>query len=163
CRCWFIYVFILPVEKGEFYIHLNEHILGLGGIADFDTTLRSSTMNAFWRYEDSKTVFDIMRGRVSLEEQDAVYRGRVDSFPEEYTKGNFSIRLRDVKLSDAGMYSCFIPHVSEQTIVELIVKGTWSHSSVTLNYIILIGNVLRIHLFCCLWVCVSLFSAAVKA
>ncbi|KAK1802086.1 hypothetical protein P4O66_004430 [Electrophorus voltai] len=123
--CWFIYVFILPVEK-VLPERTTACIIGDSIILhclSSDTTLRSSTINAFWRYEDSKTVFDIMRSRVSLEEQDAVYRGRVDSFPEEYTKGNFSIRLRDVKLSDAGMYSCFIPHVSEQTIVELIVKG----------------------------------------
>uniref|UniRef100_A0AAY5F577 Ig-like domain-containing protein n=1 Tax=Electrophorus electricus TaxID=8005 RepID=A0AAY5F577_ELEEL len=77
----------------------------------------------FWRYNDSKVVLDINGGSVSLENQEVVYSGRVDSFPEEYMKkGNFSIKLRDVKLSDAGTYSCFMPQVGVHTKLDLIVK-----------------------------------------
>ncbi|KAK1802087.1 hypothetical protein P4O66_004427 [Electrophorus voltai] len=69
------------------------------------------------RYASDKTILS-----VSLENQEVVYSGRVDSFPEEYMKGNFSIKLRDVKLSDAGTYSCFMPQVGVHTKLDLIVK-----------------------------------------
>ncbi|KAF5896078.1 antigen like protein, partial [Clarias magur] len=65
--------------------------------------------DVFWRYRDAKTVYDIIDGKEDFQDQDGEYRDRVKGFPSEFTKGNYSIRLSDVKLNDAGTYSCQIP------------------------------------------------------
>ncbi|XP_053347586.1 programmed cell death 1 ligand 1-like [Clarias gariepinus] len=77
--------------------------------------------DVFWRYRDTKVVYEIIEGKENFQEQDAEYRGRVKGFPSEFTKGNYSIRLSDVKLSDTGTYSCKIPD-SRTVYVELKVK-----------------------------------------
>ncbi|XP_076851986.1 butyrophilin subfamily 1 member A1-like isoform X2 [Brachyhypopomus gauderio] len=88
-----------------------------------DEKLRSGSAEIFWRYGDSRTVLDLKGNTVHVAEQDEMFRGRVDNFPGEYTKGNFSIRLRDVKLSDAGTYTCFIPLVAEEQKLDLTVEA----------------------------------------
>ncbi|XP_053085568.1 T-lymphocyte activation antigen CD86 isoform X2 [Pangasianodon hypophthalmus] len=68
--------------------------------------------DVFWRYEErkeNKAVFDIISGKEDFQDQSQEYRGRVKSFPTDYAKGNFSIQLIDVKLSDSGTYTCIIP------------------------------------------------------
>ncbi|XP_053347939.1 CD276 antigen homolog [Clarias gariepinus] len=77
--------------------------------------------DVFWRYRDTKTVYEIIEGKKNFQDQDGEYRGRVKGFPSEFTKGNYSIRLSDVKLSDTGTYSCMIPD-SRTVHVELKVK-----------------------------------------
>ncbi|KAG9274456.1 hypothetical protein AMEX_G11372 [Astyanax mexicanus] len=42
------------------------------------------------------------------EKQDQIYRGRTALFREELQKGNTSLRLSDVRVSDEGAYKCFI-------------------------------------------------------
>uniref|UniRef100_A0A3B4EM75 Ig-like domain-containing protein n=1 Tax=Pygocentrus nattereri TaxID=42514 RepID=A0A3B4EM75_PYGNA len=84
-------------------------------------------VTVFWRFRDSGAVYNIVDSRASLDEQDAPFRGRVDSFPDEWTKGNFSIKLSGVKKTDGGMYTCFIHEVNIQTTIYLIVNGTSEH------------------------------------
>uniref|UniRef100_A0A671KW25 Myelin-oligodendrocyte glycoprotein-like n=1 Tax=Sinocyclocheilus anshuiensis TaxID=1608454 RepID=A0A671KW25_9TELE len=65
---------------------------------------------AHWRYNDSKNVYDILNGQGTTKEQDAEYKGRTETFPSEYSKGNFSLRLGNLQKSDEGSYCCFIPN-----------------------------------------------------
>ncbi|KAF5896077.1 antigen like protein, partial [Clarias magur] len=65
--------------------------------------------DVFWQYKDAKPVYDIIDGKENFDDQDGEYRYRVKGFPSEFTKGNYSIRLSDVKLDDTGTYSCKIP------------------------------------------------------
>ncbi|KAL7834075.1 hypothetical protein AOLI_G00290350 [Acnodon oligacanthus] len=53
------------------------------------------------RYNDVKKVYNIVRGKLS-KDQDASYRNRTESFPDEYPKGNFSIKLSKVRAPDQG-------------------------------------------------------------
>ena len=79
-------------------------------------------VSVFWRYGDTSTVYDIINSRAT-DYQDESFRGRVDSFPAEWPKGNFSIRLSNVTKPDGGKYTCFIPAVHTQSSVYLSVKG----------------------------------------
>ncbi|KAL7831408.1 hypothetical protein SRHO_G00309110 [Serrasalmus rhombeus] len=81
-----------------------------------------SRVTVFWRFGDSRTVYDIIDSRASFDEQDASFIGRVESFPAEWMKGNFSISLSNVQKADGGPYTCFIPAINKQTRVQLIVK-----------------------------------------
>ncbi len=76
-----------------------------------------------WRHNGSKIVFDIIKGEDSLEKQDQWYKNRVKTFPEEYLRGNFSIKLSGLTHTDAGKYICLITPSNEQKTVQLIING----------------------------------------
>ncbi|KAK3527845.1 hypothetical protein QTP86_008674 [Hemibagrus guttatus] len=69
--------------------------------------------NVYWRFNDSMTVCDIIRGEVDFDEQHAMYKGKVKYFPGEL-KGNFSIQLLDVNSAHHGIYTCIIPNVATE-------------------------------------------------
>ncbi|XP_077082880.1 sodium channel regulatory subunit beta-4-like [Siphateles boraxobius] len=78
-------------------------------------------INVHWRHNGSKIVCDIIKGLHS-ETQDPNYKNRVESFPQEYERGNYSIKLTDLTHTDAGEFSCLISHSSELQTVQLIIN-----------------------------------------
>ncbi|KAL6461898.1 hypothetical protein MHYP_G00300430 [Metynnis hypsauchen] len=119
-------VLLLLINKVSLSVSLQEIEAVVGQnitlpCSNSDEALQSR-VTVFWRFRDSKTVYDIINSRASFDEQDASFRGRVESFPAEWTKGNFSITLSSVKKADGGPYTCFIPAVSKQAKVQLVVK-----------------------------------------
>uniref|UniRef100_A0A672K0E0 Ig-like domain-containing protein n=1 Tax=Sinocyclocheilus grahami TaxID=75366 RepID=A0A672K0E0_SINGR len=61
----------------------------------------------FWRHNNSKIVHDIIKGN-QKETQDSLYKNRTESFPDEYPRGNFSVKLSNLTHAHAGKYSCHI-------------------------------------------------------
>lgn len=64
-------------------------------------------------------------GQDGAEVQDEAYRGRTELFREEFPHGNASLKLKRVKVSDAGMYTCSIstPTSRQQEALRLQVVG----------------------------------------
>ncbi|XP_017314459.1 CD276 antigen homolog [Ictalurus punctatus] len=93
----------------------------LGGSVILPCSVGRYEKDVFWRNENSKSVYDIITGEVDFHDQDAAYRDRVYSFPSEFAKGNYSIRLHNVKHTDPGPYSCHIPN-SITVYVQLKIK-----------------------------------------
>uniref|UniRef100_A0A671SE36 Ig-like domain-containing protein n=1 Tax=Sinocyclocheilus anshuiensis TaxID=1608454 RepID=A0A671SE36_9TELE len=73
-------------------------------------------IKVLWRHS-SQNVYDIIYGKVSVEGQDPQYRNRTESFPEEYLRGNFSLKLNNLQHTDAENYKCYI-------IAESVIKRT---------------------------------------
>ncbi|KAF4093413.1 hypothetical protein AMELA_G00001730, partial [Ameiurus melas] len=69
-------------------------------------SLEQKPKTVFWRYNDSRTVCDISGGEARCKDQDQVYKDRVTISQSEMEKGNFSIMLRNLKETDAGLYTC---------------------------------------------------------
>nr|XP_055073862.1 CD276 antigen homolog [Misgurnus anguillicaudatus] len=95
-------------------------VLPCSGKADQGTT---EDINVYWRHNESMIVYDIIKGKGSDEDQELEYKNRAESFPEVYLKGNFSIRLNNLRETDAGKYSCLITKEYKKEEVKLIVKG----------------------------------------
>ncbi|KAL0970540.1 hypothetical protein UPYG_G00243490 [Umbra pygmaea] len=90
-----------------------------------------STVNAVdevveWQRLDLKPKeVHFYRNRVDYNaDQNPSYRGRTSLFKEEMKNGNISLKLRNVTVSDAGKYTCFVPTLKSlkwEDSVELIV------------------------------------------
>ncbi|GAA6085067.1 butyrophilin-like protein 10 isoform X1 [Tachysurus ichikawai] len=83
---------------------------------------RKATPSAYWRYNDSRTVCDIIEGEVYFDEQHSVYKDKVGYFSEELQKGNFSIKLLDVNSAHQGTYTCNFPETLIPETIYLTVK-----------------------------------------
>ncbi|KAL7834074.1 hypothetical protein AOLI_G00290340 [Acnodon oligacanthus] len=121
-RCCLPLVFLLLIQKVS--LQDVQAVVGDAVIlpcSNGDEALRDK-VTVFWRFQDTTNVYDIIKSTASLEEQAASYKSRVESFPAEWTKGNFSIELSDVRKADGGMYICFLPTINTQTKVQLTVK-----------------------------------------
>uniref|UniRef100_A0A3B3YHS8 Ig-like domain-containing protein n=2 Tax=Poecilia TaxID=8080 RepID=A0A3B3YHS8_9TELE len=77
----------------------------------------------FWRVDDVNPVFDIIDWKPSTASQISKYKDRVSSFPSEYSKGNFSLLLKDLRLDDANLYECKILDSNQPVVVQLRVSG----------------------------------------
>uniref|UniRef100_A0A8C2EDY0 Ig-like domain-containing protein n=1 Tax=Cyprinus carpio TaxID=7962 RepID=A0A8C2EDY0_CYPCA len=88
---------------------------------DHDHKLQDTDVH--WRHNGSIYVYDIINGKDSNEEQDPRYKNRTKTFPEEYARGNFSIKFSGLTHADAGKYICYITTLDEQETVELIING----------------------------------------
>lgn len=53
-------------------------------------------------------VHEFKEGKDDLSDQDEMFRGRTAVFADQVIGGNASLRLKNVQLTDAGTYQCYI-------------------------------------------------------
>ncbi|KAJ8287187.1 hypothetical protein GJAV_G00048670 [Gymnothorax javanicus] len=90
-----------------------------------DTPLPLSELQVQWMKEDSGTVVHLFQeGESRPKSQSASYRGRAEFFPEEISKGNFSLLLVNVTTEDKGLYKCVVrtENESNETVVEINIE-----------------------------------------
>ncbi len=85
--------------------------------------LKLQDIDVHWRHKSNKIVYSIIKGEHSVAGQDPQYKNRVETFPSEYLRANFSIKFTDLTHADAGKYICYITPSDEQETVLLIIKG----------------------------------------
>ncbi|KAL0148644.1 hypothetical protein M9458_056084 [Cirrhinus mrigala] len=87
--------------------------------------LKLQDTDVHWRQNGSIYIYDIIKGKFSdsMAEQDPRYKNRAETFPDEYLRGNFSIKLINLTHTDAGKYTCYIIPSNEQETVQLIING----------------------------------------
>lgn len=74
----------------------------------------------FWRHNANKKVYEFSPGRIS---EEVKYDTRAESFPEEYERGNYSIKITKLEKTDEGAYSCFIIPAYHNENMHLIIKA----------------------------------------
>ncbi|XP_050951109.1 V-set domain-containing T-cell activation inhibitor 1-like isoform X2 [Labeo rohita] len=126
--CCFICVFTVLINK----VCLEVTIVAVTGgsvILPCSSAKHSHELqdiNVHWRHSGSTIVYDITKGKDLIAKQDQRFKNRAETFPDEYVRGNFSIRLINLTDADAGKYICYITHSDEWEIVQLIINGTKS-------------------------------------
>ncbi|XP_063301968.1 CD276 antigen [Pelobates fuscus] len=65
-------------------------------------------LSVFWKVTNFQQVHAFSRGQEQLENQDPEFKNRTLLFPSELSNGNMSLLLREVRLSDEGIYTCFV-------------------------------------------------------
>uniref|UniRef100_A0A8C2IW48 Ig-like domain-containing protein n=1 Tax=Cyprinus carpio TaxID=7962 RepID=A0A8C2IW48_CYPCA len=113
--CCFICAFLVLINKVCLQVTVEGFIGGSVVLpcSSAERDLKLQDINVLWRDEGSETVYDIIKGKASVERQDPQYKNRAETFPEEYERGNFSLRLINLNYTDAGEFSCFITHSSD--------------------------------------------------
>lgn len=80
-------------------------------------------IEVYWRHNNSLKVYEINKGKGSAEKQQLEFKNRVETFPERYLKGNFSLQLNNLRDTDAGTYSCYINKEGDIQKVKLHLRG----------------------------------------
>ncbi|XP_050951140.1 myelin-oligodendrocyte glycoprotein isoform X1 [Labeo rohita] len=117
------YLQMLPVFLLINGVSLQDTVVGfIGGSAVLlcsskEPQLTIQDVEVQWRH-NNWNVYAIIKDKVAMEEQDAEYRNRTESFPAEYVRGNFSLKLNNLQYSDEGEYKCYI---SEDSIIQNII------------------------------------------
>lgn len=130
---------------------LQDTVLGnLGGSAVLpcfsNKKFNQEDITVYWRHNSSMKVFGIIKGKPSVDEQGLEYKNRTQTFPNEYLKGNFSLRLKGLQYNDAGTYVCYITMTNENPSTQLLVKenkerenrGSETSAEKTVPFIILL-------------------------
>ncbi|XP_021567175.1 V-set domain-containing T-cell activation inhibitor 1 [Carlito syrichta] len=85
--------------------------LGEDGILSctFEPDIRLSDIVIQWLKEGVVgLVHEFKEGRDDLSDQEETFRGRTAVFADQVIVGNASLRLKNVQLTDAGIYKCYI-------------------------------------------------------
>uniref|UniRef100_A0A673MUX1 Ig-like domain-containing protein n=1 Tax=Sinocyclocheilus rhinocerous TaxID=307959 RepID=A0A673MUX1_9TELE len=78
--------------------------------------LQTEDLKVEWRRKDTKTLVHLYQdGESQSEKQQQDYQDRAHFFTDQIQHGNFSLRLDNLKIEDAGEYTCRV--YSEQKCV----------------------------------------------
>lgn len=88
-----------------------------------DPPMDAVQMTVEWGRPDlnPRFVYVWHNGQELLVDQNPIYKGRVSTSINKLKKGDISLNLSKVKISDNGMYRCYIPKQSKEYFVELFV------------------------------------------
>ncbi|XP_050958013.1 CD276 antigen homolog [Labeo rohita] len=123
-RCGVIYLLLHLAGKVSLQDSANEFNRVVGDSVTLPCIYENQqpSTDVIWRLNASIKVLNIINGKPLMEKQDGLFKNRTESFPSEYAKGNYSIELKDLKLTHAGSYSCFLQKSNKEKIMQLFVK-----------------------------------------
>ncbi|RXN36164.1 CD276 antigen-like protein [Labeo rohita] len=121
-NCCFIRVFV--VLSAVYLQVTTETVIGDSVVLPCSSAKHDlKDTDVHWRDNNDNIVYDIIKGKDSVANQQKRYKNRAETFPEEYERGTFSIKLNNLTHTDAGRYSCYITPSDEQKTIQLIING----------------------------------------
>ncbi|XP_045921893.1 butyrophilin subfamily 3 member A1-like isoform X2 [Micropterus dolomieu] len=75
---------------------------------------------------DQKYIHVHQDGRLMYQSKNPSYHSRTAMFEDELSKGNVSLQIFNVEISDAGKYSCFLRSLQKEASIQLIVGAVSS-------------------------------------
>ncbi|KAL1247055.1 hypothetical protein QQF64_034421 [Cirrhinus molitorella] len=97
-------------------------------------------VSVHFRDDEDKIVCDIAGGIRTCQGQAAEYKDRVETFPEDQKKGNFTFKLNGLQKSDARKYQCHITGPSQtNTVTELLVEKSRGNHGEPSSIVLLIS------------------------
>ncbi|XP_064425365.1 CD276 antigen-like [Latimeria chalumnae] len=92
-----------------------------------------------WQKKKSSGLDDVVHSyyyqQDQLDLQDEAYRNQTQMFPEEFHKGNASLKLMRVRLTDEGTYLCYVENkeVSGQYCRDVVVAAPYTEPNLTFD------------------------------
>ncbi|XP_078422660.1 butyrophilin subfamily 1 member A1-like isoform X2 [Cetorhinus maximus] len=141
-RCFSI-VFLLafhPVLSERFHVFVPEDPIVV--VVDEDVVLECQlvpdisldNLEIRWFKLDSDSPVHLYTdGQDRPDVQDKAYQGRTELFKDEFLRGNASLKLKRIKTSDEGSYTCFVDSKTyrDEAVINLKVEGfghrPWVH------------------------------------
>lgn len=124
CYRWcLIYLFVLLINSEQVSLKVTvQYFVGDSGILNCSYSEDIKEVDTvFWRLNGSKKVYEFSPVNIS---QDVKSKSiRVESFPDEYKRGNYSIKIKELKTNDEGKYTCFITPADHYEDMYLIIKA----------------------------------------
>ncbi|XP_074873908.1 butyrophilin subfamily 3 member A1-like [Carettochelys insculpta] len=114
-------------------------VIGEGAVLPCQLTPENSpdTLNVQWILSRPPDKIDVSTyvGKNKVERQDERYQGRTQFFLTEFQRGNVSLYLKDVKVSDKGKYTCSVSLETwyDEVVVELEVAARGGEASIFLD------------------------------
>ncbi|GAA6074876.1 uncharacterized protein LOC113655246 isoform X1, partial [Tachysurus ichikawai] len=123
-----VYVFAVELEGLHVHGPSGPVVAQLGGSVLLpcfvESPLPLEGLQVEWRKTDSESLVGLFQqGKSQPDLQSQGFRGRVDFFPHELTKGNFSILLKNVVEEDAGGYRCKVNTAQDSSEVIMEVSN----------------------------------------
>ncbi|KAF4097307.1 hypothetical protein G5714_021315 [Onychostoma macrolepis] len=120
----FIYVFVLLTGSASLHqvVESTEGSSVILKCSHRSIELEEKHLTVHWRHNDTRNIFNIINGKVSVKEQDPAYKSRAEVSPEELKKGRVFLKLTDLQLSDGGTYVCFVPALGIDHSTQLVIK-----------------------------------------
>ncbi|RXN12987.1 polymeric immunoglobulin receptor-like protein [Labeo rohita] len=83
--------------------------------------LTAEDITVHWTHDKTLKVYDIIKGKVSLEEQDSAYANRTEINRENYLKGDFALKLNNLQRNDMGNYTC---EITNELLIQNVKLGS---------------------------------------
>ncbi|XP_057184253.1 CD276 antigen-like isoform X1 [Triplophysa rosa] len=123
--CLVIYLFAVLLNKVSMEVSVTGHI-GENAVLDCSYKADKNKVHVVnWMYNHTHTVYEFSPGS----SQSKPDNEKFESFPKEYADGIYSIKIKKLKQTDQGMYTCIITPADYYTNIQLIVEPKSPHQS----------------------------------
>ncbi|XP_056614453.1 CD276 antigen-like [Triplophysa dalaica] len=115
--CLVIYLFAGLLHKVSLQVSVTGHV-GENAVLDcFYKADKNKVQTVNWIYNHTYTVYEFSPGSSQSKPDE-----KFESFPEQYADGTYSIKIKKLKQTDQGVYTCIITPTDYFTNIQLIVE-----------------------------------------
>ncbi|XP_053572330.1 V-set domain-containing T-cell activation inhibitor 1 [Bombina bombina] len=98
-------VLLIPGCNSELITGILQEEVLLPCVVTYEEDFSYDDLVVLWNHEEFN-VHHFFEGKFQADHQAKQFQGRTQLFPKEFLKGNLSLLLKDLRLSDAGSYTC---------------------------------------------------------